>query len=291
MRDFVVSTETNSDMSPVFLSENDVCVIPHYYTVEDEMYGDGKELTEKEFYDEMRAGKKAATMASNPAVILERFETIAKEGKDILHISFSSELSSGCANIINGANEIMEAYPDMKIIVIDTKSASLGEGIMIKKAIDMKNAGATIEEAAEWIKSHCKNLHMHFTVDDLNFLYRGGRLSKSSAILGTVIGIKPILYVDKDGKLAALDKVRGRKKALLTLVDNMESRLGEYRDNQIFVGVIHGDCEEDAIFVANKISERFGYNEVMIRPIGPSIGAHSGPGTVGVVFLGEERSN
>lgn len=291
MREFVVSTETNSDLSPVFLSENGVCVIPHYYTVEDDMYGDGKELTEKEFYDEMRAGKKAATMASNPAVILEKFEEIAKAGKDILHISFSSELSSGYSNIVNGANEIMESYPEMKIIVIDTLSASLGEGIMIKKALDMKSEGKSIEETAEWINAHCKNLHMIFTVDDLNFLYRGGRLSKSSAVLGTVIGIKPILYVDKDGKLGALDKIRGRKKALMTLVDNMEARLGDYKDKQIFVGVIHGDCEEDAKFVANKISERFGYSEIMIRPIGPSIGAHSGPGAVGVIFLGEDRNN
>ena len=289
MREFIVSTESNSDMDPVFLADNDVCVIPHYYTVEEDMYGDGNELTIKEFYDAMRAGKSAATMASNPAVILERFEKIAKQGKDILHISFSSELSSGYSNIVNGANEIMEQYPDMKIIVIDTLSASLGEGIMIKKALDMKAEGKSIEETAEWINAHCENLNMQFTVDDLNFLYRGGRLSKSSAVLGTVIGIKPILYVDKNGKLGALDKVRGRKKALMTLIDNMEARVGNYRDKQIFVGVIHGDCEKDAQFLADKIKERFGYEDIVIRPVGPSIGAHSGPDMVGVIFMGDER--
>lgn len=289
MREFIISTETNSDMDPAFLAENKVCVIPHYYTVEEDMYGEDKELTIKEFYDAMREGKKAATMASNPAVILDKFEEIAKEGKDILHISFSSALSSGYNNIVNGAEEIMEQHPEMKIIVIDTMSASLGEGIMIQKALDMKKEGKTIEETADWIKERVANINVQFTVDDLNFLYRGGRLSKSSAVLGTVIGIKPILYVDKEGKLVALDKVRGRKKSLMTLVDNMEAKIGAFKDEQIFVGVIHGDCEEEAEFVAGKIKERFGYDNILIRPIGPSIGAHSGPGALGIVFLGDEK--
>ncbi|MBP3475771.1 MAG: DegV family protein [Lachnospiraceae bacterium] len=289
MREFVITTESNSDMDPAYLAENEVGVIPHYYTVEEEVYGDGKELTNKEFYDAMRAGKKAATMASNPAVILEKFEEYAKQGKDILHISFSSALSSGYNNIVNGANEIMENYPEMKIIVIDTLSASLGEGIMIRKAIEMKKEGKSLEETADWINEHCPHLNIQFTVDDLNFLYRGGRLSRSSAIFGTVINIKPILYFDKEGKLVALDKVRGRKNALSTLVDNMEARLGEFRDNQVFIGIVHGDCEADAKYIANVITERFGYTDIVIRPIGPSIGAHSGPGAVGIIFLGNEK--
>ena len=124
---------------------------------------------------------------------------------------------------------------------------------------------------------------------DQNFLYRGGRLSKSSAILGTVISIKPILYFDREGKLVALDKVRGRKKSLMTLVNNMEARLGAYRDKQVFIGIVHGDCEEDAEYVADMVRERFGYKDIVIRPIGPSIGAHSGPGAVGLIFLGDEK--
>ena len=267
MREFVITTESNSDMDTAYLAEHGVGVIPHYYTIEDEMYGDGKELTVKEFYDAMRAGKKAATMASNPAVIRERFEKYAKQGKDILHISFSSALSSGYENIVNGANEIMEEYPEMKIIVIDTLSASLGEGIVIRKAVQMKEEGKTIEEAAAWARENCPHLNIQFTVDDLNFLYRGGRLSRSSAILGTVINIKPILYFDREGKLVAL----------------------EYKDKQVFIGVVHGDCEMDARYVANMITERFGYTDIVIRPIGPSIGAHSGPGAVGLIFLGDEK--
>ena len=289
MREFIISTESNSDMDPAFLVENDVCVIPHYYTIEEEMYGEDKELTVREFYDAMRAGKKAATMASNPAVILERFGEIAKQGKDILHISFSSALSSGYNNIVNGANEIMEEYPETKIIVIDTLSASLGEGMMIQKALEMKREGKSLEETAEWVKVNSPHINIQFTVDDLNFLYRGGRLSKSSAILGTVINIKPILYFNKEGKLVALDKVRGRKKSLATLVDNMAARLGDYKDKQVFVGIVHGDCEEEAQNVASMITERLGYTNIVIRPIGPSIGAHSGPGAIGVIFLGNEK--
>ena len=274
-------------MDPVYLADNEVGVIPHYYTVEEEVYGDGRELSNQEFYDAMRAGKKTTTMASNPAVILEKFETYAKQGKDILHISFSSELSCAYNNIVNCANEILESYPEMKIIVIDTLSASLGEGIMIRKAIEMKKEGKTLEETADWIREYCPYINVQFTVDNLDYLYRGGRLSKSSALLGTVINIKPILYVNKEGKLVALSKVRGRKKSLTTLVDNMEERLGEFRDKQIFVGVVHGDCEEDAKYIANMITERFGYTDIVIRPIGPSIGAHSGPGTIGIVFMGD----
>ena len=287
MREFVITTDSNSDMDPVYLAEHEIGVMPHYYTVEEEVYGGDKELSNHEFYDAMRAGKKTTTMASNPAVILEKFEAYAKQGKDILHISFSSELSCAYNNIVNCANEIMESYPEMKIIVIDTLSASLGEGIMIRKAVEMKKEGKSLEETADWIREYCPYINVQFTVDNLDYLFGGGRLSKSSALLGTVINIKPILYVNKEGKLVALSKVRGRKKSLTTLVDNMEERLGEFRDKQIFVGVVHGDCEEDARYIANMITERFGYTDIVIRPIGPSIGAHSGPGTIGIVFMGD----
>lgn len=289
MSEFVITTESNCDLPGSYVAEHQIGVIPHYYTVDEEMYGEDKELTTREFYDAMRAKKKAATMASNPAVILDTFTAYAKEGKDILHISFSSALSSGYNNIVNGANEVLEEYPDRKIIVIDTLSASMCEGMMIMKAVEMRDAGKTIEETADWVKAHVADLCAVFTVDDLDFLYRGGRLSKSTAVLGTMINIKPILHINDEGKLVALSKVRGRKKSLATLVDLMDSKLGKYRDDQIMVTVIHGDCEEEANTVADMIKERFGYKEVMVAPIGPSIGAHSGPGTIGILFMGEER--
>ena len=290
MREIVISTETNSDLSDQFLSDNGVLVIPHYYNVEETMYGEeGNRLTIKQFYDEMRGGKKVGTAASNPAVILDKFTELAKQGKDIIHISFSSGLSGGYQNIVNGANDVMDEYPDCKIVVIDTLSASLGEGLMIYQALKLVKEGKTIDEIAEAIRSLVPHISVQFTVDDLDYLYRGGRLSKTSAVLGTVINLKPVLHIDDEGKLVALSKVRGRKKSIATMLDNMEQKLGSFKDKQVVIGIMHGDCEEEALQIKGMIEERFGYKDFLIEPIGPSIGAHSGPGTLGLAFLGDAR--
>lgn len=289
MRDFVITTESNSDLSKKFVQENQIGVIPHYYTVEEEMYGEDKELTVEEFYQVMREQKAVGTMASNPAVIEEMFQGYAEEGKDVLHISFSSALSGGCGNVQMVAGQVMEEHPEMKILVVDTLSASLGEALFIKKALSMKKEGKGLEAIAEVLNALVPNLCVQFTVDDLNHLYRGGRLSKTTAVLGTIINIKPILYIDNEGRLVALGKTRGRKKSLQMLVDNMAERIGSFLDKQIFIGIVHGDCEEDARLLQSMIEERFGYKDFIIRPIGPSIGAHSGPGALGLIFLGEHR--
>lgn len=290
MREIVVSTETNSDMSKEFIEKNNILVIPHYYNVEDKMYGEeGNCLTIKEFYDEMRAGKSVGTAASNPAVILDKFTELAKQGKDIIHVSFSSGLSGGYQNIVNGANEVMEEYPDCKIEVVDTLSASLGEGMMMQLALDLIKEGKGIEEIAQELRETSKHISIQFTVDDLEYLCRGGRLSRTSATLGTMINLKPILHINDEGKLVALSKVRGRKKSLSTMINNMEAKIGSYKDKQIFIGILHGDCEEEALHLRDMVKERFGYENFVIEPIGPSIGAHSGPGTMGLVFLGDER--
>lgn len=290
MREIIISTETNSDLPKEFLAENNILIIPHYYNVEEKTYGEGGEtLTIKEFYDEMRAGKKVGTAASNPAVILDKFTQVAQQGKDIIHISFSSELSSGYQNIVNGANEVMEEYPDCTIKVVDTLSASLGEGVLIKAAIDMIKDGKDIDTIYQEVTNLAKHVSIQFTVDDLEYLYRGGRLSKTSAVIGSVINLKPVLHINDEGKLVALDKVRGRKKSLRTMVANMEAKIGSYKDKQIFIGILHGDCEEEALELKRMIEEKFSFDNYMLVPIGPSIGAHSGPGTLGLMFLGDER--
>lgn len=290
MREFILATETNCDMPQDFIEKHGILVIPHYYTVEEKQYGIGyEELTIKEFYDEMRAGKKVGTMASNPAVIEEKFTEVAKSGKDILFVSFSSELSGGYSNICMGAKMIMEEYPDMTIEVVDTKSASACEGMLLQKAAELRAEGKSITETAEELRNIVPRLSFIFTVDDLDYLFRGGRLSKSSAIIGNMINLKPILYVTEEGKLSPLTKVRGSKKAIATMLDSVEERIGQYKDKQIFMGVVHGDNEEAAKDLAAKITERFGITNIMILPIGPSIGAHSGPGTLGIGFMGEKR--
>jgi len=289
MRDFVITTESNSDLPESYLAENNIKVIPHYFFVEEELYGDEKKMSTKEFYECMRQEKKVSTIASNPAVIEEVFENYAKEGKDVLHISFSSALSGGYSNVAVGGREICEVHPEMKVIVVDTLSASLGEGILIMKAVEMKKEGRTIEEIADWIEEYKNHVCVQFTVDDLNHLYRGGRLSKTTAVIGSIVNIKPILYVDNEGKLVPLSKTRGRKKSLSMLVDNMEQRIGSFKDKQIAIGIVHGDCEEDAEYLAGLIRERFGYDNILIRQIGPSIGAHSGPGAIGLIFMGDNK--
>lgn len=289
MRDYIISTETNSDMSQEFLKSNDILVIPHYYNVEEDMYGDENELTIVEFYNEMRAGKKAGTAASNPAVIEEKFTEVAKQGKDILHVSFSSQLSCGCQNIINGGNAIKDDYPEFNIEVVDTLSGTLGEGIILQMAVELKKEGKSMAEVAAALREAVSHVNTILTVDDLDTLYRGGRLSKTSAVVGGVIGIKPIITIDAEGKLAATGKARGRKKAFNILLETMENNMGSYKDKQVFVGIAHGDAQEDALVLKKMIEDKFGIDKFVIEPIGPSIGAHTGPGAIGLAFLGDVR--
>lgn len=289
MRDFVITTESNSDLPAEFIRENQIGIIPHYYTVDDEVYGDKKELSSTEFYQCMRDLKKVGTMASNLAVIRDTFTAYAEEEKDVLHISFSSALSGGCGNVQMTASEIMKEHPQMTITVVDTLSASLGEALLIMRAVQLKKEGRSMQETAAELQAMIPHVCVLFTVEDLNYLYRGGRLSKASALFGTMVNIKPILYVNDEGRLVALAKTRGRKKSLMALAEHMAERLGSYREQQITVGLVHGDCEDDILFLKNVLEEKYGFHNYMIQPIGPSIGAHSGPGAVGLIFLGDHR--
>ena len=187
------------------------------------------------------------------------------------------------------AEELQEEYPERKLIVIDSLCACLGEGLLVYKAVQLKRAGKSLEEVAAWVEENKLHMVHNFTVDDLNHLYRGGRVSKTAAFLGTIVNIKPILHVDNEGHLIPLSKVRGRKKSLLTLVDSMEKQMGSFRDQNDIVFISHGDCIEDADYVASVIKERFGIDAFLINYIGPTIGTHSGPGTVALFYMGEYR--
>lgn len=289
MRDFVITTESNSDLPNSYIRENHIGVIPHYYQVEDRVYGDGVELSCKDFYDQMRKHKSVSTMPSNPIVIERIFQEYAEDGKDVLHISFSSALSPGYENVQTTADKVMKEHPEMNILLIDTLSASLAEALVIMKAVQLKKEGCSLEDTAKALKEFVPHCCVFFTVDDLNHLYRGGRLSKTTAVVGTLANIKPILYINDEGKLVSLSKSIGRVKSLQMLADLMGEHLGEYKDKQITIGIIHGDCESDALHLQNYIKDKYGYENFMIQPIGPSIGAHSGPGTVALAFLGDKR--
>lgn len=289
MRDFVITTDSNSDLPEEYISKNQIGIIPHYYDLEGITYGDEVNLTPKQFYDKMREGKMPTTMASNPAVILDTFKQYTEDGYDILHLSFSAALSGGCSNVMAGGREVADENKDNKIIVIDTRNVSLGQGMIVIKAVQLKNEGKSIDEVAEWVQAHLQNYCVQFTVDDLFHLNRGGRISKTTAVMGTVINVKPILYVNEEGALVSLSKARGRKRSLMTLVDNMEERMGSYKENIELICIIHGDDLEAALYLEQLVRERFHPKNLLINTISPSIGAHSGPGAIGICFMGDKK--
>mgnify|MGYP005760224435 FL=1 len=290
MADYVITTDSNSDVRPEFIKENGLTIIPQYYAFGDTVYGDELNMPPHEFYETMRNGELAKSMANNPAVIRERFEALLKEGKDILHIAFSSALSGSCNNVVMTANELMEEYPERRIVVFDSLNASLGEGVSVYRAVELMKEGRTMDEIYDVLTEEREHVNVSFTVNDLNHLQRGGRVSKTTAVVGSLVNIKPILTVTSTGELKADGTVRGRKKSLKTLVTRMESALEpETYGKDRMVAVLHGDCIEEAQSVADMVKE-LGFTNVVINDVSPSIGTHAGPGVVGLVFYGKKRA-
>lgn len=289
MKDFVITTDSNCDLHESYVIENKIGIIPHYYDIEGITYGDEILLTPKEFYDKMRAGLMPTTMASNPDFILRTFQSYVDQGLDVLHISFSSALSGGCSNVMSGANEICEENPGAKIIVIDTLNASLGEGMFIMKAVAMRKEGKSLDEIVTWLEEHKQEFCVRFTVDDLGHLQRGGRISKTTAFIGSLINVKPILYLNEEGQLVPLSTARGRKKSLSILCNDMLESMGKYLDGDDPICIVHGDAYEDAKYLEGLILEKLPNKNIIMNFITPSIGAHSGPGAIGLIFMGEKR--
>ena len=289
MRDYITSTENTSDLPKAYLEQHDVKLLFLPYIIDGETHTLGNELPDKEFYSKMRKGAMPTTSQVNPETAKERFTEFLKESRQIIHIAFSSGLSGSCSSERIAAEELMEENPGVRITVIDSLAASLGEGLLVHKAVTMRDQGKSYDEVVNWLEENKLHLVHNFTVDDLFHLHRGGRVSKATAILGTMINIKPILHVDDEGHLIAVGKVRGRKKSLTTLVDNMEKQIGSYRSQNDIVMISHGDCLEDAEYVKKLVEERFGIHEFLIHYVGPTIGAHSGPGTIALFYLGEYR--
>ena len=289
MPDYVITTDSNSDVLPEFVKANQLTIIPQYYAFGDTVYGDELNMAPHDFYETMRNGELPKSMANNPAVIREKFEQILKEGKNILHIAFSSALSGSCGTVIMISNELMEQYPDRKILVFDSLNASLGEGVSVYRAVELQKAGKDMEEVYDVLMEERDHVNVSFTVDDLNHLQRGGRVSKTTAVVGSLVNIKPILTVTASGELKADGTVRGRKKSLKTLVTRMEASLdlNSYGKDRM-VAVIHGDCLEDARSVADMVKS-LGFTNVVINDVSPSIGTHAGPGVVGLVFYGKQK--
>lgn len=289
MNKFVIVTDTTADLPKDYLEKNDIGLLALSFQLEEKEYAGDQPLDIKDFYDKMRSGLMITTAQVNPEQAKIKFEEYLKQGYDVLYIAFSSGLSGTYNNIRIAANELNEEYKENKVVIVDSLCASLGEGFLVNKAVELKKAGKSIDEVVKWLEENKLHVCHYFTVDDLNHLYRGGRVSKATAVIGTVMGIKPILHVDNEGKLIPIGKVRGRKKSLNSLVDNMEKLIGSYKSQNDIVFISHGDAKEDAELVADKIKERLGIQSFLISPVGPTIGAHSGPGTIALFFMGENR--
>ena len=229
----------------------------------------------------------ATTSAISVGVFDEAMRKILDSGRDVLYLAFSSALSTTYQSAVIAADDLREAYPGRKIFVVDTLSASLGQGLLVYLCVQEKRKGKTIDQVHVFAEETKAKVCHWFTVDDLNHLKRGGRVSAAAALFGTMLSIKPVLHVDDTGHLVPVSKTRGRKASLLALVDRMAESAVDPAGQTIFIS--HGDCEADAEFVADEVRRRFGVQDIYINYVGPVIGNHSGPGTLALFFLGSRR--
>lgn len=287
MNNYVITVNSTVDMPKTWLAERGVSVLPLKYTIENQTYVDMEGLDSKEFFGMLRAGKMAVTSQVNPDEAREMFESILKEGKDILHLAFSSGLSGTYNSCRLAAEELAEEYPERKIMVLDTKCACMGEGVLLYYVLKKKAEGASIEEAYAYADELKDHIGHYITVDDLNHLYRGGRVSKTSAVLGSMIKVKPIIVLNEEGKLDVVAKERGRKKSMNTIVDMAVAHTGDYK-NEI-VMITHGDCLEEAEYLAGIVKEKMGVENIFINNIGTVIGGHTGPGVLAVFCLADHK--
>lgn len=287
MRDYIITVNSTVDTGKEWLEERNVPVIPLKYIIDGQEYTDMYGLSDKEFFQKLREGKMSVTSQINPEEAKEMLEPYVKEGKDVLHLAFSSALSGTCNSMKIAAEELQEEYPEAKVIVVDTLCACMGEAMLLYYALKQKEAGKTIEEVAQWAEENKLHVCHNVTVDDLFHLHRGGRVSKTAAVLGTMVKVKPIIHMDDNGALQVIGKERGRKKSLHKIVDMAVER-SEGWDNEIIM-ITHGDCLEDAEYVAKLVREKMGIENVFIHNIGTVIGSHTGPGVVATFCMGNKR--
>ena len=284
---FIILTDSGSDITPEMADKLQVQVMPLMYTLGDGNPMPGDEVDIKEFYRQLREGKSAKTSAANYEDLTRTLEEIISQGRDVLYIAFSSGLSSTAGTATLVAGELSEKYPDRKIFVVDSLSASLGYGLLVYLAARQRADGKSIEQVRNFVEENKLHLCHWFTVDDLHHLKRGGRVSAATAAIGTMLSIKPVLHVDDAGHLINVSKARGRKASLAALVDKMEKTAVDPAAQTVFIS--HGDALEDAQLVAQMVREKMGVQDIQIGYIGPVIGAHSGPGTIALFFLGTQR--
>lgn len=288
MKNYVIFTDSCADLTKEMYGSLELRCIPLDVIVENEEPVSDDKIDIKEIYAKLRAKQSASTAAINIDRFLQCFEDAAKEGLDVLYLCFSSGLSSTYSSSVVAMRELQEKYPENKFYAVDTLCASMGQGLLVYYAANMKKAGASIEEVRDFVENTKLNLCHWFTVDDLFFLKRGGRVSAATAVVGSLLNIKPVLHVDNAGKLINVSKARGRKASIDTMFENMRKSMFPVEQNQT-VFISHGDCIADAEYLANRIKTEMGIEDVRINYVGSVIGSHSGPGTLALFFLGNER--
>lgn len=289
MRDLYITTDSNSDLPQEYIQKYNTTIIPQYYSFGDTVYGDELNMSPTEFYDKMKNGELPQSQANNPAVIEDKFRAILDKGADIIHIAFSSALSGSYNNVCMVARELLDEYTDAKITVIDSLNVSLGEAIMVIHANILKEKGSSYDEIVNNLNEFKNHINVQFTVDDLFHLQRGGRVSKTTAVVGSALNLKPFLYVTDDGALSSNGTVRGRKKSISSLVERMSASLEADTDYSLPVGIVHGNCIEDAQTLADIVKSKTKFSTVIINDISPSIGTHSGPGALGLIYYGQKK--
>ena len=290
MSNFVILTDSSADLGDDLVRQLDIQVLPLSFTLEQQTYHnypDNREMEPRAFYQKLRDGAVATTSAVNVSQYTEFLEPLLQAGRDVLILAFSSGLSATYNSSVIAVQELAEKYPERKLYTVDTLCASLGQGLLAYLCALEKRKGKTLEEVHTFAEETKGKVCHWFTVDDLNHLKRGGRVSAAAALFGTMLSIKPVLHVDDTGHLVPVSKTRGRKASLLALVDRMAESALDPAEQTVFIS--HGDCEADADFVADEVRRRFGVKDIHINFVGPVIGNHSGPGTLALFFLGSHR--
>lgn len=286
MKQFSISTDTGADLPQYYCDAHQITVLQLPVTLNGVTYTD-RQPEVHEFYTQLRGGAMPTTSAANLEDTCALFRSILSQGGDLLHIAFSSGLSSTASTAFLAAEQVRPEFPEQTLVVVDSLCASLGQGLLVHQAVKLRTQGLDAASTGQQIEAIKGNIVHDFTVDDLNHLHRGGRVSKATAVVGSLMGIKPVLHVDDDGHLVAVGKARGRKASIQALIDRMTAQMEGFDNQEVFIS--HGDCPQDAEYLAGLVREKFGIQDITIDYIGPTIGTHSGPGTLAVFFLGAPR--
>ena len=283
---FKIITDSCCDLTAEMVAQCELSVAQLSVEMDGRVYSN-EEMTPVELYTHLRNGKLPKTAAVNPDGWAELIRPALRAGQDVLVLAFSSGLSATYQSAVIAAGELREEFPDRKLVVIDTLCASIGQGLLVYTAAKLREQGKSIDEVAAWVEDHKKNVCHWVTVEDLMHLKRGGRVSAATAVVGTMLSIKPIIRVDDEGKLENLAKARGRKASLNYLLDRMAESFDPELSDTVFIG--HGDCLADAQTLESAIRSRFGVKNVYINYVGAVIGAHTGPGVAVIGFFGKNR--